>query len=235
MIDQNPKMIGTNIIDCIPQTGECPIQCEECFYNSGRFYRTLDTPLIPSLEESKGKIVRVNSGHDSNLQFDKVMNATKNYPDKFYNTSIEKMRFEAPVVLTLNRSTDNYFIRKDDVEGDISEIMFVRVRINIWNTIDMGLGAIVEWHKDFPVVLTDMRYYSNRKIRDNQADEYYEFRKHILNSYWMLNRKGYDKIFALLHFPNVYWCGNPFSLSTLCADCRLCEHLYIQAKMRLMK
>ena len=28
----NPKLVGSNIIDCIPQTGECPLKCTECFY-----------------------------------------------------------------------------------------------------------------------------------------------------------------------------------------------------------
>jgi hypothetical protein len=54
----NPKLQGSNIIDAIPQTGSCPMTCPECFFNGGRFCRTLDESLLPTLEEVGDKIVR---------------------------------------------------------------------------------------------------------------------------------------------------------------------------------
>jgi len=59
----NPKLIGSNIIDCIPHTGECPNKYgqefgEDCFYNGGRFYRTLDeTILLRAVEYLRGEVI----------------------------------------------------------------------------------------------------------------------------------------------------------------------------------
>ena len=66
----NPKLEGSNMIAAIPQTGKCPLGCSGCFFNSGRsFLEPLDenTPNMPSLEQSEGKIVRVNDGNDSSI------------------------------------------------------------------------------------------------------------------------------------------------------------------------
>jgi len=99
---ENPKLKGTNIIDCIPQVGECKHQCPECFYNGGRFFRTLDEPWMPSLEEVGDKIVRVNSGNDSNSQKELVLEKTEQYRLKFFNTSVPNFDFPDPVVFTCN-------------------------------------------------------------------------------------------------------------------------------------
>lgn len=228
-LKENPKLANSNIIDCIPQTGECPLNCAECYYNGGRFYRSLNDPEIPTLEASIEKIVRVNSGHDSNLEFDNVMKVTEKYEDKFYNTSLPMLRFNNPVVLTINSRDDDYtFYHRGDIEGNLDELMFVRFRVNTWN-IPLCIEAIEEWNP-VPLVLTDMRYYNRDLVKEPQ---YYNFRKHILNAYWRLNEKGTSKIFELLKLPNVFWCGNPFSLSTMCEECRVCELFYIATKVRL--
>ena len=57
---------------------------------------------MPTLEEVGDGIVRVNSGHDSNIGRDEVIRATEQYPRRFFNTSIAKFDFPAPVVLTAN-------------------------------------------------------------------------------------------------------------------------------------
>ena len=98
----NPKLVGSNIVDCIPQTGECPNHCSECFYNGGRFFRTLDKPMFPTAKECEGKIVRVNSGNDSNNRREMVIAATDCYPHRFFNTAVPRLDFPAPVVLTIN-------------------------------------------------------------------------------------------------------------------------------------
>ena len=34
----NPKTKGSGILTCIPQTGICPNNCEDCFFQGGRSY-----------------------------------------------------------------------------------------------------------------------------------------------------------------------------------------------------
>lgn len=177
----NPKLAGSNLIDCIPQTGECPLDCDECFYNSGRFYRTLDEPLLPTEAEVGEKIVRVNSGHDSNLQSGRVIETTQHYSHKFYNTSIPDFGFPGPVVFTCNG-------RRPLMVECPENVMFVRIRCNTWDDIQY----LVKWYagrQGVPVVLTFMRYYGDEAahgadtpIPTDCGD--YEFRTHVSNAYW---------------------------------------------------
>ena len=228
MSAQNPKMEGCNIIDCIPQAGECPLRCQECYYNGGRFYRPLE-PLIPTSQEAMERIVRVNSGHDSNLQFDRVMEVTSFYKHKFYNTSLPLLRFGAPTVLTVNgRDTDRTFYSPSQVKGPLRELMFVRFRVNPWN-LELCDQAVSEWciMVGLPLVLTDMRYYDPSLLKFPEA---FLWKKHILNSYYCLKPEVLDGIFSRYAWNSlVFWCGNPFSKSTFCRDCRLCELLYWKA------
>ena len=63
----NPKFEGSGIIDCKPQKGLCPLDCNQCFYNRpNAFYVDPEQPIMPTLEEVGEQIVRINSGHDSN-------------------------------------------------------------------------------------------------------------------------------------------------------------------------
>jgi len=89
VIVQNPKMEGSNIWDCRPQVGKCPNDCNQCFYNrEGAFYCDINEPYIPDPEQVGDGIVRFNSGHDSNLQRDLVIEVSKRYKKCFFNTSI---------------------------------------------------------------------------------------------------------------------------------------------------
>ena len=230
-VQQNPKLADSNIIDCIPQRGPCSLNCSQCYYNSGRFYRPLE-PLIPSLEEAKGKIIRVNSGHDSNLQFELVMETTRGYLDRFYNTALPLLRFNAPTVLTINgRDTDVTFYHPNHVKGNLKELMFVRFRVNTWN-LKLCDEAVRSWcGLGIPLVLTDMRYYNEEAV---ESPEDYQWKKHILNSYYCLKPEALDCI--LKRYADnglVFWCGNPFSKSTYCSECRICEILYWRTKQRL--
>lgn len=218
MSGQNPKMAGSNLVDCIPQTGECPIRCEECFYNSGRFYRTLDMSLIPSIKESKGKIVRVNSGHDSNIQRELVIKVTEKYKHKFYNTSLPNFDFPAPVVFTCNGR------KLILVEEDLHKLMFVRIRTSAFNIadVDVAVNYYLREHK-IPVVLTFMRYYDGSKIPLGFR-KYFEFKKHILNSYWCHTEETHLAILSRYKGTGVRMCGTP--VSSYCVDCRNCELLY---------
>lgn len=225
----NPKLKDSLIIDCIPQFGSCPLDCMECYYNGGRFYRPLE-PLLPTLEEAEGKIVRVNSGHDSNLQYELVMESTKEYRDKYYNTSLPLLRFNAPTTLTINGRDTNYtFYKPSEVKGDLNTLASIRFRINTWN-MDLCEKAIVAW-EDYPFLLTDMRYYDKNNVK--KIDDYIWKRSHI-NDYWMLTDDALNRILdKLLGYKNVYLCGNPFNHSNWCRDCRLCEHLYEKCKRRI--
>lgn len=219
---QNPKLSGSNIIDCIPQTGECPIKCghelnEDCFYNGGKFYRTLNEPLFPTIEESINKIVRVNSGHDSNIDRNMVISSTEKYKQKFYNTSIPNFDFPGPVVFTCNGNQLHLI-------NPAKNIMFVRVRVSMWNLddVDKAVDCYLIQQK-IPVVLTFMRYYKEENIKP-EFKEYYVFTQHILNSYWCLTPEGQKTIMLKYKGTGVKTCGTPYS--SFCVDCGNCELLY---------
>jgi len=224
----NPKLIGSNIIDCIPQTGECPNKCgqelgEDCFYNGRRFYRTLDEPLFPSWEEAEGKIVRINSGHDSNINREYVISSTEKYKHKFFNTSMPNFNFPAPVVFTCNG-------RSLLLEKPADNLMFVRVRTSMWNLedVDKAIDWYLKTHK-IPVVLTFMRYYKESSIKPEFRNYYLE-KKHILNTYFCLNTEGHLKVMERYKGTGVRMCGTP--VSSVCVDCRNCELLYWECLSR---
>lgn len=213
-MNNNPKLAGSHLIEAIPQTGECPIGCAECFYNGGRFYRTLDEPLLPSLAEAEGKIVRVNAGHDSNINRALVVGATRHYPHKFYNTSIPRFDFQAPVVFTCNG-------KKPHFVDCPPNIMFVRIRTNTW---DMEIqDALVKHYlgQGVPVALTFMRYYDKNNVVEMER---YEWRKNILNDYYCIRADPQLEILKRYKGTGVRMCGTP--VSSLCVDCRNCELLY---------
>lgn len=227
---QNPKLAGANLIDCIPHTGECPLKCSECFYNSGRFFRTLDEPWMPSLEDVGDKIVRVNSGHDSNINRKMVIAATAQYPRAFYNTAIANFDFPAPVVFTANGGKN---AKLKLAENPPENLMFVRVRVNSWE-LNIVKEAIDYYLKacGVPVVLTFMRYYDGLKIPAAYQNDY-EWKKNLVNDYYCLKPEMIVSIMA--HFKNtgVRMCGTPASSN--CVDCRNCEFLYWEAMRRMGK
>lgn len=213
---QNPKLAGSNLIDCIPQTGLCPNNCAECYYNSDGFYRTKDSPLIPILEEARGKIVRVNSGHDSNIQKDLVLRVTAQYPHKFYNTSIPNFDFPAPVVFTCNPK-DNKWIRPKSVDN----LMMVRFRVSTWNVNICDEAVSFFTSKGIPFVLTFMRY---RNIENVRHPQHYERRKNILNIYCQIKPQFKAEIEArYADNPLVVTCGGK---TGYCRDCGNCEKFY---------
>jgi hypothetical protein len=216
---ENPKLKNSNIIDCIPQTKECPLNCAECFYNGGRFYRTIDEPLMPTVEQAKGKIVRVNSGNDSNIHRKQVIEQTKQYPQKFYNTSLPNFDFPAPVVFTCNGH--NLILAEKGLEN----IMYVRVRATIFDlsTIDKAIRHYQIKHK-IPVVLTFMHYYHQDLIPEEYR-HYFTYKKHVINEYWCHSTEAILAVMARYKSLGVRMCGTPSS--SLCVDCRNCELLYL--------
>ncbi len=107
-------------------------------------------------------IVRVNSGHDSNIGRDEVIRATERYPRRFFNTSIAKFDFPAPVVLTANPREEEPVGQPiwPFRDGAPRNLMFVRLRVSSTNLdwVRDGVG----WYTSYqvPVVLTFMAYYT---------------------------------------------------------------------------
>ncbi len=221
---QNPKMAGSNLIDCVPQHGPCPNNCDQCFYQ--KWFYAGHEPVIPTLEEAKGKIVRVNSGNDSNHQKERVLDATRYYMRRFFNTSVPDLDFEgSPVVLTINPKQDTCWTAVDDP----ANLMFVRFRANTWN-IDMAQDAIKHYcyERKVPLVMTFMRYYNqglrNCGIPSSEA-QCYEQRNHIDHEYWDITQEAFGEVMnELLPARLLFTCGTPEN--PYCRDCGVCETLY---------
>jgi hypothetical protein len=168
----NPKMEGSNCIDCRPQVGECPNGCSQCFYNRpGAFYCDINKPQIPHPDDVGDKVVRMNSGHDSNLEKEKVLDVAAQYPKVFFNTSIPNFDFPGPVVFTANAKeeepawcpivnrpgkTRQIPARQEEF---LDRLMFVRLRVSPTN-LELIEQAVACWTAArVPVVLTFMAYY----------------------------------------------------------------------------
>lgn len=227
-LNENPKLAGSYLIDCIPQSGECPNKCSECFYNGGRFFRPL-TPMIPTREEARGKIVRMNSGHDSNLKRSLVIQTAGQYEHVFFNTSIPRFSFPGPVVFTANRQCPQNQVHL--IENPPDNLMFVRVRVSSWDMETVEMVVRHYWEKyDVPVVLTFMRFYNGDLIPDkNKID--YEWKEHIINDYWVPTTETVLRVLAHFKSSGVRMCGT--LVSSLCRDCRNCEFLYWDCLRRM--
>lgn len=223
----NTKLVDSGVIDCIPQTGQCPLQCDSnCFYNSGNFFTDKTTPLLPTLEEVGGNVVRVNSGHDSNVQRDLVIASTRMYPDKFFNTSLPYLDLPGPIVLTVNGKDTNYSALM--VTKNVENLMMVRFRTNTWN-LDL-LKEVIAYYAlkhMIPVTITFMRYNALESIPIKEQS-FYELSKNVTNMYYTLKPEYKNQIMSahLDPFANklIGRCGS--STSTLCKDCGRCLYCY---------
>lgn len=229
MYKENPKTQGSGILCCIPQKGLCPNNCPDCFFQSNRSYLEpleKNLPNMPPLELAKNHVVRVNDGNDSNVQKELVLESTKQYPQKFYNTSIPDLDFPAPVVLTSNpgKMTDEDFHVVDIPKN----LMFVRFRTNMWNLALCDKAVRYYTHKGIPIILTFMAYYesSNPELEQLKVHEAtgtcyitwdgqtvawekgYIFRKRTLNSYWAITTRSWRDIMTRYRFNKyVHSCG----------------------------
>jgi len=233
---ENPKTKGSGIICCIPHKTTCPINCEDCFFQSGRSYLEPledNIPNMPSLVEAQNKIVRVNDGNDSNNKQEMVMGSVSKYLNKFYNTSIgtNLEKFDAPVVLTVNpgKSTDN--IKCVTLLKEIpTNLMFVRVRVNTWN-LDL-VDKVVEHYseKEIPIVLTFMAYFVS-DIPDSEARKLktYVTRKRTTNTYCAITTDAWETIMNKYKDNKwVYSCGKIEGERgvTACRHCGNCLREY---------
>jgi hypothetical protein len=223
MNKENPKQVGSNIIDCKPQKGLCPNKCAECFYNRpGAFYMDINKTKIPTIKEAKDKIVRINAGHDSNIERDKVLNNyLLKYKHKFFNTSISNFDFPGPVVWTANPSEELPASMPNTLPNNI---MFVRLR-----TSSTNLHLVLEAVKHFtnmkvPVVLTFMAYYTRKP-----DPEYYIWQTRTINSYWCPKPSFIKRVIQRAKLDGgrlVTICGTLDNGK--CKDCRNCETYYWQ-------
>ena len=234
----NPKTKGSGIICCIPQTGICPNNCPDCFFQSGRSYlEPLDKnlPNMPSLQQIGHRIVRVNDGNDSNNNRKQVVESTRYLPQKFYNTAntIRMEEFPGPVVLTANPAYyTNTIIQKLDTIP--KNLMFVRVRTNMWNLelVDAAIAYYTE--KEVPVVLTFMAYFSESIPLEHRA--HYTFRQRTLNSYYAITTKAWESVMGKYKYNHfVYSCGKTEGEAgtTLCSRCGTCLREYFNTMERL--
>ena len=206
---ENPKTNGSGIVCCIPQTGACPVKCEDCFFQSGRSYLEPLSDNLPNMPnfDTDNVIVRVNDGNDSNNRVETVIDATKNFKNKFYNTSFPNIdSFDAPVVVTINphKFTDNKIYLIDPIPNNL---MFVRVRTNTWNLhlVDEAIEYYAK--KDIAVILTFMAYYDEQSIPEEHRKNYMS-RKRTLNSYHAITTEAWKNIMHKYEDElRVYSCG----------------------------
>jgi hypothetical protein len=230
----NPKTIESGIITCIPQKGRCPNKCEDCFFQSGRSYLEPlleNLPQVPSKEIANGRIIRINDGNDSNNQRKLVEKVAKKYKDYFYNTSMyyKLEEFNAPVVLTINPAelTDTDFKRVNPIPKNL---MFIRYRTNMWNV--HILDEVIKFYtkKEVPVIITFMAYYTETIPKEHQ--QYYEWKKRTLNSYWCLKKEAAKAIMSSYEEnPYVYSCG--IKGQYFCKFCGNCIREYYNTKERM--
>lgn len=209
MYKENPKTAGSGIICAIPQKGECPMHCSDCFFQSGRSYLeplASNLPNMPSEEQATNRVVRVNDGNDSNVERKLVLASTWHYRHKFYNTSISKP-FDEPWVLTINpgNNTDKDFWALDPAP---KSLMFVRFRANTWNSKMMDDAVAHYTSRGVPVVLTFMAYF---KYEGNVPKEHvkdYTMRKRTLNEYLAITTAAWRRVMQRYEDnPLVHSCG----------------------------
>lgn len=230
MKKRNPKQEGTILYDCVPQHGPCPNNCNQCYYNTC-FYAGHE-PLIPEPRDVVGGIVRMNSGHDSNLEKELVLETAKMYKDVFFNTSIRDLDFPGPVVLTANPDEEDSkhwsFIWS-------TNLMFVRLRVSATN-----LDAALDYAEYFtlrgvPVVLTLMRYRTLDDVPKGwHWHLHYERKLNIEHEWWVPTKEFWYEVTRRSRFQNnrlIHTCGS--HKSHLCKDCGLCESYYRITKKRL--
>ena len=233
---ENPKTKGSGIVCCIPQTGKCPNNCTDCFFNSRSYLEPLDENLPNMPTEWDGRVVRINDGNDSNVDRPTVMQLTAGFPMRFYNTAIPQdlEGFREPVVLTVNPgelTNGKAHFLKPPIPLNL---MFVRVRTNTWNL--RLVNDVVEHYSELevPVVLTFMAYFNNSIPTLYEKD--YVFRKRTLNPYWAITTEAWETVMAKYRYNRwVYSCGKIEGEkgTTACARCGNCVREYFVTKERL--
>lgn len=232
---ENPKTKGSGIYCAIPQDYKpCSRNCKDCFFQNGRSYLeplVENLPNIPPKEIIDNFVIRVNDGLDSGQDIDRVIEVTKNWPNKFYNTTnIAALEYlPSPTVLTINPG--NFTDERFHFPYQSSyKPMAVRFRANMWNQKLLKLAVEYWTSQDVPVIITFMRYYEKPKEIDSCLD-CYDYKDHILNPSWSININGWENIMWDYAGCNslVFACGAGPD-KPLCKDCGVCLQLYWRSK-----
>jgi len=219
------------------------MNCNQCFFNRpGAYYVPFDElPLLPDPKEVGDGIVRMNCGHDSNLQFESVVAAASQFKHVFFNTAIPNLgHFPGPVVFTANRQEEERAIL---VPAPTKKLMFVRLRTSGTNLhlIDDAVVYYNAW--GVPVVITMMAYYDQQPSIDEKTvnrfgagdlttDDCYEWKVRHTNSYWCPTPAFIEAVMArYASYRLVALCSSRDSY--FCRDCRNCETHYIQTLKRM--
>ena len=235
---ENPKLAGSGMVSLRVQRGLCPNGCPFCYYNAAGYYEDRAKPHIPTTDEFQGKLIRVNDGHDANIERDNVLRKTwamlrLGARAAFMNTSIPRFNFPTegggrfPVVFTANGRYPIF------ARGDLGALMAARVRFDSW-----GWGAaiaLVQYYaaRGVPILLTPMRYpaeATDAMPPDEQARNYC-FRKHVKNEYWCMVESRQREMAGLLgkqfgaRAP-VLLCGDGKD-DCLCKNCGHCQQLHL--------
>ncbi len=244
MTKRNPKQEGSNIYSCRTQTGACPIGCNQCYYNRpGAYYNDISKPNIPHVAYVGNGIVKMNCGHDSNIERKLVIATAGQYKNSFFNTSIANYDFPGPVVLTINCCEEE---PKRAIMPPISvppNLMFVRIRASASNLGDVH-RLVTDWLlSDVPIVITFMAYYDNTVYHDmltkrhsfySDIKQLYEYKTRHINTYWCPTREMKIRTMKSLnaeHNKLLTMCST-FD-SNYCKDCRNCESYYWITRRRL--
>jgi len=220
---ENPKLVGSNIVACFPQGKPCPIGCNQCYATDGMVYVPMTQPNIPDPAWAGERIVRMNDLGDSNVERDKVINCGVRYKHTFFNTSIPRLDFPGPVILTVNPKEEDPETWTLPADHLAVNLMAVRVRVSVTNA-DSAAALIRAWTREkVYVLLMHMRYY------DAAPGEGYECHKHIVNDCWQptwTTRRHVEHICGVGHDHLLYVCEGS------CRDCHQCESLFWLCKRR---
>lgn len=235
---ENPKIKGSGIVACIPQTGRCPHNCGECFFQGGRSYLEPleeNLPNIPKPSQVGHRIVRMNDGLDSSVDLETVLRVAKRFNHVFFNTCDPKQLscFPGPVVLTVNPgclTDDHAHLMSNDDRATTPNLMFVRVRVNTWNK--SLVESVVNHYTQHlfptvPVVLTFMAYFTS-KIPEGH-EKHYILRKRTLNEYMAITTQAWREYMRLFEDNLlVSSCGKIEGEkgSTRCRYCGVCLREY---------
>jgi hypothetical protein len=238
---ENPKTKGSGIICCIPQTGTCPMGCPHCFFQDGRSYLeplAEHLPNMPDATISNGRVVRVNDGNDSSVNFPQAVTDTEQYPMRFFNTSSAAHidEYPAPVVLTINpgKMTDVAFHKLKDPMP--KNLMMVRIRTDMWNLKVVGEAICYYASREVPVVLTWMAYPDKEDIPPNFL-HHYIYRTRTMNPYWAITTASWAEFMkAYITDPYVYSCGKVEGEKgkSGCMRCGNCLREYFATVERMM-
>ena len=118
-------------------------------------------------------------------------------------------------------------------------LMFVRIRTNMWNIKEVVEPAIKYYtSREIPVVLTFMAYYDTQDKIPLVVRDFYVFRKRTLNSYNAITTEGWELVMRNFKYNKwVHSCGKIEGEKgdTHCRFCGNCLREYFATMERLRK